>query len=194
VPLALDGHVVNPLVTQRDALTRGPHAGRRDRAEPLANPTRPQEEWVVKHFRDEIRVEAPVQHVWTFLCDTSHLQEWAPRQETSDWTGPYDQVGTTYVTKFRIMGFEMKQTSTVVEVEPLKLIHEHTDDGPMDTYFRFEPEGDATRLVIESDYEMPGYIPGFVQNVMNKNWIERNTRQMLGDFKALAEATAPVPA
>jgi uncharacterized membrane protein len=148
----------------------------------------------MQHLRDEIRVEAPVEHVWAFLCDTSHLQDWMPRAETLDWTGPYDQVGTTYVQKFKILGFEMKQTNRVVEVEPLRLIHEHTDDGPMDTFFRFEPEGDATRCVVESDWEMPGHIPGFVQNLMTRTWIERNTRQMLQDFKALAEATVPARA
>jgi uncharacterized membrane protein len=143
------------------------------------------------HFRDEIRIEAPVEQVWALLCDTSRWRDWAPRMEHSDWSGPYDQVGTTYVSKFKMMGFEMKQTNKVVEVEPLKLIHEHTDEGPMDTYYRFEPDGDATRLIVESDYEMPGYIPGFIKSLMSENWIERNVRQMLGDFKAIAELKVP---
>lgn len=148
----------------------------------------------MEHFRDEIRIEAPVDHVWAFLCDTSHWHDWSPRAEYTDWSGPLDQVGTTYVQKFKMMGFEMKGTYTVVEVEPLKLFHEHTDDGPQDNFFRFEPEGDATRLIIESDYEMPGQIPGFIKSLMTKNWIERNVRHMLQDFKALAEATVTVPA
>ena len=148
----------------------------------------------MSHMRDEILIEAPVDHVWAFLCDTSRWHDWAPRQQTSDWSGPYDQVGTTYVSTFKLMGFEMKQTNEVVEVEPLKLIHEHTDQGPMDTFYRFEAEGDTTRLIVESDWEMPDYIPGFIKNLMSKNWIERNVRQILGDFKALAEVKAPVPA
>ena len=59
---------------------------------------------------------------------------------------------------------------------------------------RFEPDGEATRVVIDSDWEMPGHIPGFIKNLMTKSWVERNTRQILADFKALAEATVPVPA
>ena len=149
----------------------------------------------MEHIREEIRIEAPVDHVWAFLCDTSRWHDWMPRGEFSDFSGPYDQVGTTYVSTMKMMGFEWKQTSTVVEVEPLKLIHEHTDDnGPMDTFFRFEPEGDATRVIVEADYEMPGHIPGFLKNLMTKSFFERQTRHMLGDFKALAEATVPVPA
>jgi len=142
----------------------------------------------MNHIREEIRIEAPIQHVWAYFCDTSRWSDWAPRQETSDWSGPYDQVGTTYVSKVKMMGFQMKTTSTVVEVEPLKLIHEH-NDGPMDSYYRFEPEGDATRMIVEADYDVPG-LPGF----MTKSFFERQTRHMFGDFKALAEVTVPVSA
>jgi uncharacterized membrane protein len=149
----------------------------------------------MEHIEMEIRVEAPVDHVWKYLCDTSRWTDWAPRQETSGWSGPYDQVGTTYVSTMKMMGFEWQQTSKVVEVEPLKLIHEHTDDqGSMDTYFRFEPEGGATRMTVAADYGMPGHIPGFLKTIMTKSFFERQTRHMLGDFKALAEATVPVHA
>jgi len=148
----------------------------------------------MNHIKLETRVEAPVEHVWAYLCDTSHWTDWQPGYENYDFTGPYDQVGTTYVSKMKMMGFEMKQTSKVVEVVPLKLIHEHSDEGPMESYFRFEPEGDATRVVIESDYEMPGHIPGVIKNLVSKSWVERHMRQMLEDFKAFAELKAPVPA
>jgi uncharacterized membrane protein len=148
----------------------------------------------MEHIREEIRIAAPVDHVWTFLCDTSRWADWMPRAQVSDFTGPYDKVGTTYVSTMKMMGFEMKQTSAVVEVEPLKLIHEHTDDGPMDTFIRFEPEGDATRVIMESDYDMPGRIPGFLKSLMTKPYFERQTRHILEDFKALAELKVAVPA
>jgi uncharacterized membrane protein len=149
----------------------------------------------MEHIRDEIRIEAPVEHVWAMLCDTSRWHDWMPRGEFSDWSGPYDKVGTTYVSTMKMMGFEWKSTSTVVEVDPLKLIHEHTgDNGAMDTVFRIEPVGDATRVVVESDYEMPGHIPGFLKTIMSKSFFERQTRHILEDFKALAEATVPVSA
>jgi uncharacterized membrane protein len=118
-----------------------------------------------------------------------------PRGEFSEFSGPYDQVGTTYVSTMKMMGVEWKGTTTVVEVEPLNLIHDHTDDnGMQDTYIRFEPEGNATRVIMESDYEMPGHIPGFLKSLMTKGFFERQTRHILGDFKAMAEATVPVPA
>jgi len=148
----------------------------------------------MNHIQDEILIKAPVEHVWAFLCDTSHWRDFDPRSESYDFSGPYDQVGTTYVEKWKMMGFEMKGTHTVVEVAPLKLIHERIDSGPMDMFYRFEPEGDATRMTLAADYEMPGHIPGFIKSLLTRSWIERQTRQMLEDFKGLAEATVPVPA
>jgi uncharacterized membrane protein len=148
----------------------------------------------MKHWHDEVRIEAPVEHVWEFYCDTSHWEDWMPRAKYSDFSGPVDKAGTTYVASMRLLGFEMKSTQKVVEVEPLRLIHEHNDYGPMDTHMRFERDGEATRVVVDSDYEMPGKIPGFIKDIMTKGWMERNGRQMLADFKALAEAKVPAHA
>jgi uncharacterized membrane protein len=145
------------------------------------------------HMREEVLIEAPVEHVWALLCDVSRMKEWMPRADTSDWTGPYDQVGTTYVVTMRMMGFENKTTYKVVEVEPLKLIREHSDSGPMDNTTRLEREGDATRLIMESDYVMPGHLPEFITKIFTKSFMERQVRHMLADFKAIAEATVPVP-
>jgi hypothetical protein len=81
-----------------------------------------------------------------------------------------------------------------LEVEPLKLLREHTDDGPQENILRFDPESDATRLIIEADYELPAHIPGFLKNLMTRSFFERQGQHILGDLKAMAEATAPVHA
>ena len=147
----------------------------------------------MEHYRTEIRIEAPVEHVWAFYCDTSHWHDWMPRGTATDFTGPIDKVGTTYVGTMRLMGYEMKSTYTVVEVQPQLLYREHSDTGPMDNVIRFEADGEATRLVVEGDYEMPRMLPGFVKDLMKKGWMDRQLTQMVGDFKALAEATVSVP-
>ena len=146
----------------------------------------------MQHLRVETRIEAPVEEVWEFYCDTSHWEDWMPRAIISDVSGPIDKVGTTYVGGMKLMGYEMKTTYEIVEVEPLRLIHERRDFA--EDYFRFEADGDATNVVVESDYEMPGKVPGFIKDFMSKGWGERNFRNAMADFKALAEAKVPAKA
>jgi uncharacterized membrane protein len=148
----------------------------------------------MQHMHLETRIEAPVEHVWEFYCDTSHWEDFMPRATFSEFSGPVDKVGTTYVTTMRVMGVEIKVTMEIVEVEPLKLIHEHSANGRMDNHFRFEPDGDATRVVLVSDLEMPGKLPGLVKGLVVKGFSERYTRHVLADLKALAEAKVPAHA
>ena len=148
----------------------------------------------MNHLHMENRIEAPIEHVWAFLCDTSHWDDWDPQSKHSDFSGPLDRVGTTFVETSRMMGFEMKGTLSVMEVEPARLLHLRSDFAQTEMSFRMEPDGDATRLTVDADWEMPGHIPGFIKNLMTRSWVERHTRQQMEDFKALAEATVPVPA
>ena len=148
----------------------------------------------MQRIRGEIRIEAPVEHVWAVYCDTTQWEELQPGTRFSDFSGPIDEVGTTYVQSNRFLGHEFTVAVTVVEVDPLRLYHEHSDQGPHDTYFRFESDGDATRVVVEMDHEMPGRIPGFIQDLMLRGRIERETREVLAGLKALAEANVPAHA
>jgi len=146
----------------------------------------------VNHIELETRVEAPVDHVWAYLCDPSHMDDWS--MGTWQYSGPSDQVGATLVQTSRMMGIEDKTTWTVVEVEPTRLLHLRMGPDPGDMFFRMEPDGDATLLALETDYEMPKHMPGFLKNIMSKSFVERQMRHQMENLKAFAEATVPVPA
>jgi hypothetical protein len=122
------------------------------------------------------------------------MDDWNAGAKYSDFSGPLDQAGTTFVATSRTMGFEMKGTLTVMEVEPLRLLHVRSAAMTMDAFYRFAPEGEATRLTLDCDYDMPGHIPGFIKNLWSKSWVERQTRHQLENIKAFAEATVAAPA
>ena len=144
------------------------------------------------HLRIETHIEAPVEAVWEFYCDISNWPDFMPRGTFTDVTGPIDQVGTTYVGGMRLMGYEMKATYEIVEVEPLRLLRERSEW--QENRFRFEPDGDATDFIVESDYELPGKVPGFIKDLVSKGWAERNFNNSMADFKTLVEAKVPAHA
>jgi uncharacterized membrane protein len=147
----------------------------------------------MRHFEHTIHVDAPVQHVWDCYLDASRRQDWMPHlSHLGDFSGPLDTVGTTYVGTVQMAGHEVRATYTVLRVVPQTLYHEQSDIGPVDNRLWFEPEGDGTLVTIEVDYETPGHLSHVIQDLMNQRFLERQTRQMLADFKAMAEATVPV--
>jgi pimeloyl-ACP methyl ester carboxylesterase len=145
------------------------------------------------HTKGVLRIEAPVEHVWAFLCDTSRWHDWDSRSAYSDFSGPVDQAGTTFVETSRIMGRGITAHHTVVEVEPERLLRHRSDKG-FDVSFLLEPDGAATRLTIDVAYQLPGPLPGFAADFLGRGFVEPTGRRAAAAFKALAEATAPVPA
>jgi pimeloyl-ACP methyl ester carboxylesterase len=174
------GHDVSDKRFAQDVLD---FVGQRSRVHPDAT----------DHIREEGRVEAPVEHVWAFLCDTSRWHDWDPRSEYSDFSGPVNQVGTTFVETSRLLGWDMRAHHTVVEVEPQRLLHHRSDKG-FDIFFRLEPDGDATHLIVDCDYRLPGRLPGFAKDLLSRILVERTMRDTGERFRALAEATIPAPA
>lgn len=134
------------------------------------------------HFHDEVRIEAPVDQAWALFLDTSTWAAWMPQRKTLDVSGPLDHVGTTYSQTARLMGVDLQWTNEVVEVEPLRLIHVHSDYGPSDSYYRFVPDGEVSHLVIDSYYEAPDAVPGFLKDLMRTAWMEREVRRVFHEL------------
>ncbi len=145
-------------------------------------------------IHETIRIDAPVEHVWSFLCDTARWPDWDPRSDFSDFSGPIDTVGTTFVETMHLLGHDLKGTHEVIDVSPERLLHIRGELGPTNIFYRFEPEGDATLAAVEGTFETPGDLPSDIQALVSRHWMERYTHQQLLDFKALVEATVPVPA
>ena len=66
----------------------------------------------MNHIEMETRVVAPVDHVWAYLCDPSHMDDWSMGKW--DFSGPSDQVGTTLIQTGRMMGFAQVERSPIL--------------------------------------------------------------------------------
>ena len=110
----------------------------------------------MSHLHQDILIAAPVERVFAFSCDQERMSEIKSigglKHEMSDFNGPMDRVGTTFDVNWRIAGIDGKSTNTVAEVEPNRLIRIRGGQGD-DMFYRFEPEGDGTRVSIVEEYE-----------------------------------------
>ncbi len=175
---------------------RGPNRGRPDRAEPLANPTRPIGGVGMRHIHQEVIVAAPVDHVFALARDVDRQPEWNPYMEIADVSGPIDQVGTTFTSTMRLLGQTLHSKGSIVAAEPLKLIHIRgtADNGvASDWVYRFEPYGSGTRCTLDIEYETTGALPVIMDWLVYHAALDRATRHMAENFAALAMAKEPQP-
>jgi uncharacterized membrane protein len=180
----------------RETSTRGPCRGRLDRAEPLANPTRRAEESAVRHIHQDVRVEAPIEHVFELACQVERQPEWNPYMEIREVSGPIDKVGTTFESTFKLLGQTVRSSGMIVEAEPLRKLHIRgvaENGGTSDWIYRFERTGEATRCSLDIDYEMPGTIAAIVDLLVYHAALDRATRHMAENFAAVAASKVPLP-
>jgi carbon monoxide dehydrogenase subunit G len=156
----------------------------------------PTEERVRSRLHDDILIEAPVETVVAVFCDTERLSSiksmGGMKHEMSNFSGPMDQVGTTFDVNWRIAGIDGKVTNTIIEVEPNRLIRIRGGDGDI-TAYRFEPEGSGTRVSLDGEAEM-SRIYKLLDKVVLRNAMEKGTREFLEKMKGWAEAKVPVTA
>jgi hypothetical protein len=147
----------------------------------------------MQHFHDEIRIKAPIEHVWACRSDGSHLDDIAPRARHTDFSGSLDQVGTTFVATGRMMGFTSRSTFTVVEVRAAAALPHPArarcwGDG-LPARARGRRHSPGLRHRLRRARPPAGLVTGFLA----RGW-ERDMHRMLTDVKALTEATVPVHA
>jgi len=148
------------------------------------------------HIHHEVRIAAPIEHVFALACQLERQPEWDPYMELRNVSGPIDKVGSTWDSTLKVLGHEFKSKGTVVEAEPRRLIHVHgvaENGGTSDWFYRFEPAGDGTLGSLDIDYEVPGVVAGVIDRLVYHGALDRATRHMSENFAALAEIKVPQP-
>jgi carbon monoxide dehydrogenase subunit G len=146
----------------------------------------------MSHIHEDIWIAAPAEAVFALYCDATRWRELGFEGAAfSNFSGPMDQVGTTFDVTASIATIERKGTNTVVEIEPNRLIRVR-GSGREDMIYRFEPEGDGTRFSCDAEYDATGVFYKLLDKVVLHRTMERATRQFNEKIKAMAEAKAPV--
>jgi uncharacterized protein YndB with AHSA1/START domain len=149
----------------------------------------------MRHVHAEIRVDAPVGHVFDLACNPERQPEWNPYLRLEDVNGPIDHVGTSFASTLSLAGQHVHSLGVITEVVPNRLIRIHgaaTSGGTSEWVYRFVPEGEATQCSLDIEYEAPGVIHGVLDALVYHGALERAARHIAENFAAVAEATVPV--
>lgn len=149
------------------------------------------------HVRTEIRIKAPLDHVWDLAMKTERIPDYNPYMETTSFSGPLDVVGTTFSSAFKLLGRTSKGTGTVVEVIPHKLLRLKGHDehgGDTEWTYRFQPVDQGVFCTLDVDYSPKSFVGEILDRLILERALERSIRHMAENFAALAESTVLQPA
>jgi uncharacterized protein YndB with AHSA1/START domain len=148
--------------------------------------------------RNSQHVDAPPEVLWPFVWNAELRPEWEVGvKAVKDVRGRLDEVGGSW-TEVRKAPFGRSYEAgvTVKTVEPLRLweVTGLVPAGPGKLHHvvrhTLEPEGDGTRKVVTSTFELQGFIGGLVSRLILKPLIQRHSNRCERNLRALAERAA----
>jgi carbon monoxide dehydrogenase subunit G len=128
-------------------------------------------------MRAELTVEIArtPEEVFAYLVDVANLPEWQSGVRSAEQTG--DRIEETR----SFLGRQMHTTLEIVENDAPRVFTLKALDGPVKftVTHELEPKGDATRLTVVAEGDVPGFASGIVA--------QQAKRQFSKDFARLKE-------
>ncbi|HEX9417173.1 MAG TPA: SRPBCC family protein [Gaiellaceae bacterium] len=149
----------------------------------------------LSQVRNSQHVDAPPEVLWPFVWNAELRPEWEVGvRAVKDVHGPLDEVGGTWTEVRKApFGRSFEAGVTVKTVEPLRLweVTGLLPAGPGKLHHvvrhTLEPEGDGTRKVVTSTFELHGFMSGLVERLILKPLIQRHSNRCERNLRALAE-------
>ena len=108
------------------------------------------------HVETSTHIDRPVEHVFAYIDDLSHLPEWIDIIDDSTASEPTTRVGTRVTNRIDLLGRHFRNVLEVVEREPHRKITLRADQPFTVTgTFLVEPEDGGTRFTAILDAQ-PG--------------------------------------
>ena len=124
---------------------------------------------------DDRSIAAPAERVYQHIADRrEHHPRWLP-PVFSDFRVEEGGVGTGTVTSFRVTagGRTRSYRMRVDEPEPGRVLTESDMNSSLVTAFTVTPEGDQSRVRIETTWQGAGGIPGFFERLFAPRALRR---------------------
>jgi uncharacterized protein YndB with AHSA1/START domain len=131
-----------------------------------------------------ITVDAPVERVWEYVDDPAHLPEiWPSMVEVKD-VETLPEGGHRYHWLYKMAGMRFEGESETVEIQPQKhIVQRNEGEIPSTFEWTFTPEGGATRIELETEYEIPQKLLGKLAEPFVRKLNEREADTFLANLK-----------
>ena len=135
------------------------------------------------------RIDAPPAAVFAYV-DAHENYHWMFRTPRLTWTTPRHELGAKLQMEMRLGGVPVMVESVTTEVVPGAKLAGVLAAGLVGAWeWRFEAEGDGTRLTLITDYELPiGVLGKLVDRVIVERGLRSDLEWALDEIKRTVES------
>lgn len=143
----------------------------------------------MERIEKSIVINAPVEKVFTFMAEPSHLPEiWPSMVEVKDIKQTEAHVGTSYRWMYKMAGMRFEGTSETTEYrENQRVIVENKSGIPSKFTWTYEPQGAGTKLTVNAEYTIPMPLLGKLAEPIIAKQNEREAETLLANLKVRME-------
>jgi len=142
----------------------------------------------MKQIKKNVRINAPVARVYEYLTQpTNFLEIWPSMIEVTNVTRSADG-SHSFDWVYKMAGFPFKGHSQTTDVErPVRSNVKNEGGVPSTFHWKFEKKGDAMRLALDVDYEIPAPVIGKIAEAVVARINEHECLNLLANVKATME-------
>lgn len=136
-----------------------------------------------------IVIHAPVEKVFDFAADPSHLPEFWPSMIEVKDIQPLPNGGHRFHWVYKMAGMRFEGTSDDVEYVPNQQLIQKSRGGIESTItWTFQPEADGARVTFQAEYTVPVPLLGRIAEAAIVKVNEHEAETLLANLKARMEA------
>lgn len=137
-----------------------------------------------------VTINRPAAEVVEYIADVSnHPAFIGPLKSVTDLKGDPRKPGTGWTWVFVMAGVEISGFAETIKYEPGRLFSYRTTSGALSTFeYSAQPEGNATRVSIKVDYEIPDTLMGKVQAPVVERLNDMDGQRAVDNLKVILDA------
>jgi uncharacterized membrane protein len=143
----------------------------------------------VSRVAKAITVNATPQEVMEYIADVrNHPAFIGPLQAVEDVSGDPREPGTTWTWTFVMGGVELVGDAETLSYEPARTFSYRTTSGASSTFvYRAAPDGGATRVSLEVEYELPQTVLGRMERSVLEKLNDSDAQRAVDNLKAILD-------